>query len=339
MPVAGAPSVGTGTGRVVRVGLVLALAAAFLLALRRLDPTRAWDAISTVRGVWVAAATLCYLAILPLWAWQWHLLAPAGRSQTFHRMLRVVTTTSGVLNTTPLLVGEATGVVLLVTLTGLERTTALSVLAMDQLLVGVAKLGVLATAAVVAPLPEWVARGAIGLIVLVAALATLLLFGASRGVWRARTQAESRGAARSGRVGSMRDRLARSLDALPTALAPLRSPRRGGGALALALVKKAVEVCAMLCMQRAFGLDLPIGASVLALAMLNLSTLLPIVPGNIGVYEGSVVLAYSRFGVAPEQAVGLAALQHLCYLLALAAPGVLWASVARWSRAVDRDRA
>ena len=30
-----------------------------------LDPTRAWDAIATVRGAWLAAAALCYLAILP----------------------------------------------------------------------------------------------------------------------------------------------------------------------------------------------------------------------------------------------------------------------------------
>jgi uncharacterized membrane protein YbhN (UPF0104 family) len=119
---------------------------------------------------------------------------------------------------------------------------------------------------------------------------------------------------------------------------PLRSLRRGGGALLLALVKKAVEVGAMVCMQRAFGLELPVGAAILALGMLNLSTLLPIVPGNIGVYEGAVVLAYSRYGVPAEQAIGLAAVQHLCYLITLAAPGVLWAGAARWSRAADANR-
>jgi uncharacterized protein (TIRG00374 family) len=339
VPVAGAPSAGGGIGRGARVVLVLALVGAFVLTVRRLDPARAWDAIAAVRGAWVAAAILCYLAILPLWAWQWHLLAPASRSQTYSRMLRVVTTTSGVLNTTPMLVGEATGVVLLVTLTGLERTAALSVLAMDQLLVGVAKLVVLATAALLAPLPEWVARGALGLIVLVAALATLLLLAASRGAWRSGARVEPAVGTRGPRAPSLRDRLASALDVLPSALAPLRSPLRGGGALSLALVKKAVEVCAMLCMQRAFGLDLPIGAAILALAMLNLSTLVPIVPGNVGVYEGAVVVAYSRFGVAVEQAVGLAALQHLTYLLALAAPAVLWAGAARWSRAADADRA
>jgi hypothetical protein len=62
------------------------------------------------------------------------------------------------------------------------------------------------------------------------------------------------------------------------------------------------------------------------------------VPGNIGVYEGAVVLAYSRYGVPTEPALGLAVLQHLCYLLALAAPGVLWAGATRWSRAADARR-
>ena len=333
MPVAGAPRAVGRIGRPARLLLVLALFAAFVAALRRVDPTRALDALAAVRGGWVAATALCFVAILPLWAWQWHLLAPRTPTQTFSAMLRVVVTTSGVLNTTPLLVGEATGVVLLVTITGLERTAAVSVLAMDQLLVGVAKLVVLATAALLAALPDWMTRAALGLIVLVAALAALLLFGASRGRWRVgarREEARARGVA---------SRLAEALDALPAALAPLRSLPRGGAALALALVKKAVEVCAMVFMQRAFGLDLPVGAAVLALGMLNLSTLVPIVPGNIGVYEGAVVLAYSRYGVPAEQAVGLAAFQHLCYLLALAAPGVLWAGAARWSRtAADRPR-
>ena len=332
VPLAGAPGAGGRIGLAARVVLALALFAAFVVALRGLDATRTLHALAAVHTPWIGAAALCYGAILPLWAWQWHLLAPASPSQTFRAMLRVVVTTSGVLNTTPLLVGEATGVVLLVTVTGLERTAALSVLAMDQLLVGVAKLVVLATAALIAPLPDWMARAAIGLIVLVAALAALLLLGAARGVWRA-------GAPRGSHVaGSLAERAARVLDALPSALAPLRSVRRGGGALVLALVKKGVEVAAMVCMQRAFGLDLPVGAAILALGMLNLSTLLPVVPGNVGVYEGAVVLAYSRYGVAAEQALGLAAAQHLCYLLALAAPGVLWAGAARWSRAADVGR-
>ena len=58
--------------------------------------------------------------------------------------------------------------------------------------------------------------------------------------------------------------------------------------------------------------------------MLNLATLLPIVPGNVGVFEAAVVLALTRMGIAPELALGIALVQHLCYFVALAAPGLVW---------------
>jgi uncharacterized membrane protein YbhN (UPF0104 family) len=63
--------------------------------------------------------------------------------------------------------------------------------------------------------------------------------------------------------------------------------------------------------------------------VLNLATLLPLVPGNIGVYEAAVVLALTRFGVPAEQALGVAVVQHLCYFAALALPGLAFAARTR----------
>jgi uncharacterized membrane protein YbhN (UPF0104 family) len=60
--------------------------------------------------------------------------------------------------------------------------------------------------------------------------------------------------------------------------------------------------------------------------MLNLATLLPVVPGNVGVFEAAVVLALTRLGVEPELALGIAVVQHLCYFIALAVPGLVWAA-------------
>jgi uncharacterized membrane protein YbhN (UPF0104 family) len=97
----------------------------------------------------------------------------------------------------------------------------------------------------------------------------------------------------------------------------------------LALLKKAAEVCAIVCVQRAFGVHLPIGGAVLVLAVLNLATLLPVVPGNVGVFEAAVVIALTRLGVGPEQALGIAVVQHLCYFVALALPGLVWAARGR----------
>jgi uncharacterized protein (TIRG00374 family) len=121
-------------------------------------------------------------------------------------------------------------------------------------------------------------------------------------------------------------RLAAAAGAFAGSLEPLRSAARGLPALGIALLKKAVEVAAIACVHRAFGLPVPLSAAIIVLAVLNLATLLPIVPGNVGVFEAAVVLALARFGISPEQALGVAVVQHLCYFVALAVPGLLFAA-------------
>ena len=97
-------------------------------------------------------------------------------------------------------------------------------------------------------------------------------------------------------------------------------------ALGLALLKKAAEVAAIVCVLRAFGLRESIAAAIVVLAVLNLATLVKVVPGNVGVFEAAVVLALTRFGVTPEQALGVAVVQHVCYFTALALPGLVSAA-------------
>lgn len=303
--------------RVVALAVVTAL---LVLALRRLSFTRVIAELVVVRPLWIALALLCFLSILPLWALQWRLLATTTRVPRLRTMLGVVAMTSTVLNTAPMFVGEAAGVYFLIAEAGLARGAALSVLAMDQLFVGVAKVFVLATAATLVALPLWMERGARAFVAAVALLSASLVVVA----WRARSLSAL--AARW-----VPARPARLILTVGTALGPVRSPARSAGALGLALAKKLAETLAILCVQRAFGVELSLGSAVLVLAATNLATLLPIVPGNVGVYEAAVVLAYSRVGISPERALGIAAVQHACFFVALALPGYRWLarSVAR----------
>jgi uncharacterized membrane protein YbhN (UPF0104 family) len=305
-------------GRVVALIVVTAL---LILAARRLDLARVGAEFTQVRSGWIGMALLCYVVILPLWALQWAILAHQTPRPPLARMLGVVAMTSSVLNTTPMLVGEAAGIFFLVARAGLERGAALSVLAMDQLLVGLAKVSVLAAAAWTNELPGWMAQARSALTVAVVGLLVVLVAIA----WRADAV---------GRVATRRlsPRFARLIASAGDALAPLRSPTRGGSALLLALVKKLVEVAAIVCVARAFGIALPLSGALLVLAALNLATLLPIVPGNVGIYEAAVVLAYTYLGVSAERALGIAVVQHACYFAALALPGYRWLARAAVSR-------
>ena len=296
-----------------RLAALLVLGGLLTVAVARLDPAAVLAGLAMAHPLWIALAVLCFLAILPLWALQWVLLAPPAVGVRASTMTGVVAMTSTVLNTTPLLVGEAAGVFFLVTEAGLGRAAALSVLAMDQLFVGIAKVFVLSSAAAAMTLPAWMARGAQSLVLAVA----LLAIGVVIAAWRADSLSTW-----ANRVAPAR--AARLIGSLGAGLAPIRSPSRSGGALALALAKKAAETLAIYCVQRAFGLDLPLASALLVLAAVNLATLLPLVPGNLGVYEGAVVLAYAYLGVPAERALGIALVQHACFFLALALPGYRW---------------
>lgn len=306
-------STGAGQRRLASLIALAVVTALIVLAMRRLSFARVFAELGTARPLWIALAIVCFAAILPLWALQWRLLAALRPPVSFSTMLGVVAMTSTVLNTTPLLVGEVAGVYFLVTRASLARAAALSVLAMDQLFVGVAKLCVLSAAAAIVVLPAWMASGAKALLLVVTALMAVLVILAWRG------DALSRSAARW-----LPARLSRLGAAVGASLAPIRSPSRSGGALALALAKKLAEALAILCMQRAFGLELPVASALVILGAVNLATLLPVVPGNVGVYEAAVVVGYSFFGVTPERALGIAVVQHACFFVALALPGYRW---------------
>ena len=299
--------------------VVVALAT---LAVRRIDIGRVAVELRNVRIGWIVAALLSFVAILPLWAAQWSVLAPRTAANTMGRMLGVTSMMSSTLNTTPLFVGEAAGIVLLVTRIGVSRAAAFSITVMDQLLVGIAKVTVLSTAAVLITLPDWMRAGwetlAVGVV--------LLLVVCGMVAWQRDTLV-----ARAARI--LPPRLVDVIGNLGGALEPLRSPSRGGMALLLALAKKLAEILAILCVQRAFGIALPFASAVLVLAALNLATLLSIVPGNLGVYEGAVTLVYTRLGLSAEHAVSIAIVQHACYFLALAVPGYLWAAASTALRA------
>ena len=92
----------------------------------------------------------------------------------------------------------------------------------------------------------------------------------------------------------------------------------------LAYGMKLGEASAIWGVQKSFGLDLPIWSVLLILAALNLATIIPLAPGNLGVYEATVFFIYQYLGLAPEKALVLALVQHICFLLPLAGTGYVF---------------
>ena len=304
------------TGGTARRWFVPILWAALTLALAIAIPRLPWShAAAVMAGAdagWIALAVIANLVILPLWAKEWTLLVP-GRGVRFPTMLEIVATSAAVLNSIPMLAGEASAVALLVTRAGLSRGAAISVLALDQLLVAFAKIAVLTVAAVVSPLPSWVKAGAFSLAAAFGAL-TILLFALSH-----------RWEVLSGRLPSSRrwSGYAARIVGLGRHLETLRHPGRTIAVSLIALAKKAAEIAAVVAVQVALGVPADLAAATVVIAALALSTLVPIAPANVGVYEATVFAVYRFLGLAPEIALALAIVQHLCFLVPSVVPGYL----------------
>ena len=255
---------------------------------------------------WLFAAVAANALILPLWAAEWRLLTPSAFRVGFARMLEVVSVSAAVLNSIPFFAGEASAVALLITRAGLSRGAALSVLALDQLLVGVAKLTLILTAALFGPVPAALRAGISALAAAVVALLIVLLPLAHR--WQ---ELRDRLMSQPTRVRALAARVA----AVGQHLEALRHLQRAWRVIALALAKKALEVAAIIAIQVAFGLEPSVSAALLVAAALAITTLVPVAPANLGVYEGTVYGVYRLVGVPSEAAVGMAIVQHLAFLV------------------------
>ena len=283
--------------------------------LKDMDWNRVGQELRNTSFGWVALAVLFNFAILALWSVQWSVFLPRKAKVPYSNLFQVIALMAMVLNTVPYLAGHASGVLLLARRGKVGHTVALSVLALDQLAEGLAKLSVLLLVAVLIPLPDRLRQGIIGLVGSVGLLLIVLLwFSHHHREFDASVEHK-----RSWRMETIRYYVAKWAHHLEA----LRSPKVLSTALLLALAMKGAEVTAILLVQRSLGLELPMWSGLLILASVGLATMVAVAPANLGVYEATVFLVYRYLGVAPEQALGLALLQHLCFLIPMVGTGYL----------------
>lgn len=285
-----------------RIALVLAwLVATGLLFVcaRSIDWTRALEVAATARPGWLAVSVAANAAILTAWALFWRTLVPRSeRHASYGRMFEVVSVASALMNTVPFGGGHASSVVLLARRAGTTHKGALSVLALDQLGEGIAKVLAFLLVALVVPLPAWMR----------ASITTVSL---AVGAWFVALMIASRWA---------------------TGLEVLKDLRRSALAIGSVLTMKAAEVLGIVAVQHAFGISMSLGGTLLVFAALVLATMLPVAPANLGTYEASAFVAYRYLGLAPEQALGLAVMQHVCFLIPSAGLGYALLSARTFSR-------
>jgi len=287
------------------VGAWIVATVLVVLCARTIDWSHAGAVFAAANPWWLIPALAANAAVLVCWAGFWRALVPHGEPRvTLRRMFEIVSTASSLMNTVPFGGGHAASVALLNRRAGLSMRGALAVLALDQLGEGLIKVTIFLGVAAMDPLPTWmragVATASIGVAVWLVALLVM-------------------------------SRRARELSLLKDA-------GRSLSAFAYIAAMKGIELLAIVAVQRAFGVTISPGGTLLVLAALILATMLPVAPGNLGTYEAAVFLAYRYLGLGPAQALSLAIVQHLAFLLPAVGVGYSFVSARTFSRSAIASR-
>jgi uncharacterized protein (TIRG00374 family) len=140
---------------------------------------------------------------------------------------------------------------------------------------------------------------------------------------------------RSDGVGSVRHLVAMARNGL----AVLKEPLPLAGAVLLQCAGWFMQLLAVFVAMQAFGIDAPLPAAGLVLVLMNIATIVPLWPGNVGLVQAAVAVPLRNYGVpyATGFAYGLVlqALEMLCGvglgLIALAREGISFAMLKRMS--------
>ena len=302
------------TRRALQVLGWVAATALLVYCLREASGPRVREVIRLMQWRWIVASLLANAAILVSWTALWWTVAPSDERVKFSTMFEINSIASALMNTVPFLGGHAAAVVLLVKRGRMTPHGALSVLALDQLGEGLAKVAIFAVVAAFAPIPAWM-RAAIGIACLgVAILLVSLLVAAHGHRWIRGADAAARGPITRAR---------QYLGEWAARMETLRSAKQSALALAFAIGTKVAEGAGILAVQHALGVQLSVGATSLVLAAVVLGSMVPVAPGNIGTYETGAFLAYRHLGVEPATATILAITGHLCFLIPSVGVGYL----------------
>jgi uncharacterized protein (TIRG00374 family) len=278
-----------------------------------------WDSVLTelknAHLIWLFLAVTGNFCILIFATLQWLNFLPGNYPVRFPRMFEIIALVTMTSNTVPFLAGHALAIVLLAKREKVGHAVALSVIALDQFAEGFAKLSLFLLVALLAPIPEWMRQG-----ILLALSAIILLFGVMLFfAFRHRhfkIFMSRQSHPRWYKVWRFISRCAHHLEAL-------RSVRLFAVGMGTALAMKGVEVFAIWAIQKSMGVELPFWTILLVLASVSLVSMVPVSPGNLGVYEAAVFFVYQYLGLPAEQALGLALLQHICLLIPYIATGYL----------------
>jgi putative heme transporter len=295
----------TGRSRVWFWGLTALVVGAIAFGAAQLDWSAVGAVLSQAEIAWFAAVCVVLSALPVLTAVEWRLIAarPAATDNGGLATLLPVAGLTYFLQTyLNAAVGYGTAMVRLVRVRNWSAGQAIGLVTVDQASEGISRI--LFCSIVLSAAAAALAVGPLG----VGASLVLALAAVAWGAARAKSWVRRSVAGRLARRGH-------AAAVLDDVLAVLRLRSFAWG-LALAMAKKGIKLAAIVAAERAVGVEGSLWTAVYFLAVLDCATVLPLVPGHLGVIESAAVTVYGTQGFSAEVGLSVGILYHAGLYLA-----------------------
>ncbi len=337
-PVESSTSTGKPGGRraVLQRSLEVVVSLVFLaLALRGIRFADLWQALRGADYLWLIPAVIVTVALLVVKAWRWQLLFLPENQVPLRSTFTALCAGYLASNVLPARLGELVRLVLLVGEQPVSAARTLSTIVVERLLDLLTLLAVMVALLPFVQLPEWMTVTAqwLGVTALLGAIVMVLL-----SFWKERLLTGVRRV--FGRMSLLnRPGVYAAIGHVIDGFATLRG-RMGLPLVALSLLGwVGVSAVAWSC-ARAFHLQAPLSAVILAVVVTTLGMLVPSSPGYIGVFHYLVTVALAPFGIGKDLALSYALVWHATNYLTLSASGAvaLWVHGTSLAQVLDRWR-
>jgi len=310
-----------------------AISIAFMvLAFRGVDWSGAWKTLASSDAWLLLLALLSVVATASVKALRWRLMYyPEQRRIRRHKALTLFWVGQVINAVIPLRVGEVARAYLMRRSEGVGMASGLWTAVLEKVLDTLVLLLVIAVLALWIPLPDWLRSSSwtltlavlIGLVVLALAIlyqpkvvCRLTCWEADHPWWA-------------------RLRLGHLVGVVGDCVRQLRSPWVSVGLLLWSLLAFLAAALTNWLTARALGLELSMQASLLLLAVLQISAVVPLPtsPGRIGVFHYLCVITLAIFGMGRSEALTFGLILHvLVYLpMTVAGPLAIWNESVPWS--------
>ncbi|MBN1317711.1 MAG: flippase-like domain-containing protein [Anaerolineales bacterium] len=258
-----------------------------VVSIHTFDLSAIWHALKVAHYPWVIPAVLLYLGALAARTLRMQVLFRKEQHVTLNRLLATMAMGRGANNIYPFRVGEIVRWTLFHKLNRISGPLALASILIERVFDGLTMLLFLVVVALTGGIPaEWrdLAWGALALFgVALTGIYALVL-------WPARFQALSVWFIQHMIPGRFRERVEEISNRLILSFAAIRSAGSLTMVLLFSILVWSFETAMYRTMMISFGIDVSFHRLMLMSATANLATSLPSAPGNIGTFDGAVIL-------------------------------------------------